>query len=126
MKVKHVQLNKCIRCGDKAGNFVWTTSRQVNAGIRAMYPDGKLCQSCLNELQSVYPPKKIGTDKTFSKGKICPICGNDKWQSGKVNILNDPVSDKDGDTNKRSIDTKRYEYGREDYCSVCGYVGDVE
>ena len=46
----------CARCGQKAGNFIWTTSRQINAGIRAMYPDSKLCPSCLEELQSVYPP----------------------------------------------------------------------
>lgn len=130
MKTKYRQVNKCIRCGDKAGNFVWTTSRQVNDGIRAMYPNGKLCQNCLKELQSVYPPNTMGNESTFKKGKICPVCGSDSWKSSVKNVTNDPVPDKSGDAfcNGRkwaSPDTSK-EYTREDYCSVCGYVEDVE
>jgi len=97
MKTKYRQVNKCIRCKDKAGNFVWTTSRQVNAGIRAMYPDGKLCQNCLNELQSVYPP----VTRPDGENLKCPYCG------GKIKIHTVGLGD---------------ETAEERYCEDCGVV----
>ena len=130
MKVKNSRVNKCIRCNKEAGHFVWTTSRQINAGIRTMYPDGKLCQNCLKELQSVYPPNTMGNSVTFKKGKTCPVCGSDSWRSSVKNITNNPSPDKSGDTfcngRKWAALDNSTEYAREDYCSECGYVEDVE
>jgi DNA-directed RNA polymerase subunit RPC12/RpoP len=97
MKVKNRKVNTCIMCGDEAGNFVWTTSRQINSGIRAMYPDGKLCQNCLKELQFVYPP----VTRPDSDRMKCPYCGG-KIKTHTVGLGNEAVEER--------------------YCEECGTV----
>lgn len=69
MKTKYVRVNKCERCGNKAGHFIWTSSAQVNAGVYSMYPKGKICLFCHRELQAVYPDIK-----PRFKVEKCPIC----------------------------------------------------
>jgi hypothetical protein len=59
MNKKYVKVNLCAACGEKAGHMIWTTSRQVNLGIKVMYPNEKLCQRCYDKMRSVYPDRPL-------------------------------------------------------------------
>ena len=96
MKTKYVRVNKCERCGEKAGHFIWTTSAQVNAGIYTMYPKGKICLACMKELRASYPDKK-----PEYKAKECSIC------KGKIVAYTEGIGE--GVINK-------------EYCEDCGVV----
>lgn len=96
MKTKYVRSNTCARCGNKAGMFIWSSSRQIHAGIRVMYQDSKICLTCYEEMKQVYPEvRRESTNK-------CPLCGGEikAWCRGVGEMT------------------------REDYCLDCGYVED--
>jgi transcription elongation factor Elf1 len=111
-KQKNVKINKCSRCGSKTNFFIWTSSRQVNAGIRTMYPDDKICMKCYKNMCTVYPPVK--REDNF---KTCPLCGSKKWSRYKVDSRR-------GDFLLKAKKMQKVVY--KNACNVCGYVEDVE
>jgi len=86
------KVNKCSICKIKSPFFIWTSSRYVSAGIRAMYPNDKVCLSCYEKQCKIHKPVKREDIRR------CPDCG------GKVI------------TSFRGVGS----YIREDYCQECG------
>lgn len=98
MKRKWKNINKCISCNERCLDFIWTTSRNVNPAIRAMYPNEKLCRKCYDRMCHIYPPIS-----KHNRVKQCELCG------GKV------CKEQYNTLNKREI---LYEY-------VCQYCGNT-
>lgn len=57
---KNPKVNTCGKCNEPCIDFIWTTSRQVNSGIKVMYPNNKLCRKCYNAMSKIYPPMEVG------------------------------------------------------------------
>lgn len=118
MKQKYVRVNKCERCGGVAGHFIWTTSAQVNAGIYTMYPKGKICFTCMKELQTVYPNKVLGKD-TAEKRSPCPMCGGTRFIREYKTTVNPPANGRPDTLPKAE---KGFRPPSELYCEKCGWV----
>jgi hypothetical protein len=69
MKTKYSKVNTCAACREKASNFIWASSRQVNKGIKVMYPKEKLCLKCYENMKTVYPEQPL-----TGKHQVCH-CG---------------------------------------------------
>lgn len=61
-KRKNPKVNTCGKCGQSTIVFIHTTSRQVNPGIKVMYPNDKICLKCYNAMSKVYPPVRLNND----------------------------------------------------------------
>ena len=121
MKTKYKRVNKCERCGKKAGHFIWTTSAQVNAGIYTMYPKGKICLACMKELRASYPDKELGRDKAEIR-KPCPLCGCKRFIR-EFRLAVSPSANDSPDTLPRAEQGGNPQSGL--YCEECGYVVEV-
>ena len=120
MKTKNVKINKCARCGMESPFFIWTTSRQVNAGIRTMYRDDKICMKCYEELKSVYP----NVERHGHMDK-CPVCGSRDIKAHYRNITYDGDIFFNGELIKKD-NSEHMDREVEHYCYVCGYIFEDE
>ncbi len=118
MKTKYVRVNRCERCGKKAGNFIWTTSAQVNAGIYTMYGNAKICLHCMKELREVYPDKELGHDKAEIRSP-CPLCGGVRYIKEYKTSVSPCAS---GSPDTLPMGEVGNEPPSEIYCEKCGYV----
>jgi hypothetical protein len=114
------KVNKCSICKIQSPFFIWTTSRYVSAGIRAMYPNDKVCLSCYEKQCKIHKPTRPETPSKTCKRGICPECGKNEWKMCRVGISNDPSKDGGGDTGCRP--ERGYHAREEVYCDNCGYV----
>jgi hypothetical protein len=121
------KVNKCSICKIQSPFFIWTSSRYVSAGIRAMYPNDKVCLSCYEKQCKIHKPTRPETPSKTCKRGICPECGKNEWSIGRRNIigLTQITSNGVGATYCMS-ENGESRVGEEVYCYNCGYVRDEE
>jgi len=80
MKRKWKNINKCESCGKRCVDYIWTTSRHVNNGIRVMYPDSKICRQCYKKMLTTYPE----VNRPNYAPNECPLCKSRSIKKEKI------------------------------------------